>query len=205
MTLQKNRPSGSTTHWDDVVASLVPWVSPMLTPVVGEVPVGATSLSELLPGVGAFADPRTLQVGDTAIRARRFVIATGARPVQPDIPGLLSVPYFTTETIFDNTRKLTHLVIIGAGPMGLELALAHRRLGCDVTVVEPGKALPQADPELAEIALRRLRDEGVTLLDESAIVAIQARSQGIGVVIRNKDEPGTLDAMDGSAARVSRS
>jgi pyruvate/2-oxoglutarate dehydrogenase complex dihydrolipoamide dehydrogenase (E3) component len=63
-----------------------------------------------------------------------------------------------------------------------------------VTVVEPGRALPQADPELADIALRRLRDEGGVLLEESAIVAIQARSQGIGVVIRNQDEPGTLDA-----------
>jgi pyruvate/2-oxoglutarate dehydrogenase complex dihydrolipoamide dehydrogenase (E3) component len=149
---------------------------------------------DLIRGTGSFADPKTVVANDTEIKARRFVIATGARPVQPDIPGLLSVPYFTTETIFDNTRKLTHLVIIGAGPMGLELALAHRRLGCEVTVVEPGRALPQADPELAEIALRRLRDEGVRLLEESAIVAIQARSQGIGIVLRNRDEPGTLDA-----------
>jgi pyruvate/2-oxoglutarate dehydrogenase complex dihydrolipoamide dehydrogenase (E3) component len=149
---------------------------------------------DLIKGVGAFADPKTVKVDDTEIRARRFVIATGARPVQPDIPGLLAVPFFTTETIFDNTRKLTHLVIIGAGPMGLELALAHHRLGCEVTLVVPGRALPQTDPELAEIALRRLRDEGIALLEESAIVAIQARSQGIGVVIRNKDEPGTLDA-----------
>ncbi len=147
----------------------------------------------LVRGTGTFTDPRTLQAGDTRIRARRFVIATGARPVQPDIPGLLSVPYFTTETIFDNTRKLTHLVIIGAGPMGLELALAHRRLGCEVTVVEPGRVLPQADPELAEIAVRRLRDEGVPVLEQSTVVAIQARSQGIGVVIRDRDEPGTLD------------
>ncbi len=149
---------------------------------------------DLIKGVGSFADPRTLKVSDTEIKARRFVIATGARPVQPEIPGLLSVPYFTTETIFDNTRKLTHLVIIGAGPMGLELALAHRRLGCDVTVIEPGRALPQADPELAEIALRRFRDEGIRLLEESAIVAIQPRSQGIGIVIRNREETGTLDA-----------
>ncbi|MEO7223211.1 MAG: FAD-dependent oxidoreductase [Devosia sp.] len=149
---------------------------------------------DLLKGVGSFADPKTLKVGDTAIKARRFVIATGARPAPPDIPGLLAVPYFTTETIFDNTRKLTHLVVIGAGPMGLELALAYRRLGCDVTLVEQGRALSQADPELAEIALRRLREEGITLLEESAIVAIQARSQGIGVVIRNRDDPGTLDA-----------
>ncbi len=149
---------------------------------------------ELIKGVGAFSDPRTLKVDDTEIKARRFVIATGARQVQPDIPGLLSVPFFTTETIFDNTRKLTHLVIAGAGPMGIELALAHRRLGCEVTVIDPGRSLPQVDPELAEIALRRLRDEGVTLLEESAIVAIQARSQGIGVVVRARDESEQLDA-----------
>lgn len=148
---------------------------------------------DLLKGTGAFADPRTLKVGDTQIRARRFVIATGARPVQPDIPGLASVPFFTTETIFDNTRKLTHLAIFGAGPMGLELALAHRRLGCEVTVIEPGRALPQADPELAEIALRRLRDEGVRLLEEAAVVAVEARSQGIGVVVRDRDETTGLD------------
>jgi len=149
---------------------------------------------ELVRGTGAFADPQTLSVGDTAIRARRFVIATGASPLLPDIPGLFSVPYFTTETIFDNTRKLTHLVIAGAGPMSLELALSYRRLGCEVTVVEPGRALPAADPELAEIALRRLREEGVALLEAAAIVAINARSQGIGVVVRSGDEKLTLDA-----------
>ena len=144
--------------------------------------------------MGAFADPRTLRAGDTEIKARRFVIATGARLVQPDIPGLLSVPFFTTETIFDNTRKLTHLVIAGAGPTGVELALAHRRLGCEVTLIDPGKPLAQADPELSDIALRRLREEGVALLEESAIVAIQARSQGIGVVVRARDESQQLDA-----------
>lgn len=149
---------------------------------------------ELVSGTGAFADPKTLRVGEAEIRARRFVIATGASPVLPDIPGLFSVPYFTTETIFDNTRKLTHLVIVGAGPMGLELALSYRRLGCEVTVVEPDRALPAADPELAEIALRRLRDEGVALNERAAVVAIKARSQGIGVVMRTGEETLTLDA-----------
>lgn len=149
---------------------------------------------ELVRGTGAFADPNLLKAGDTEIKARRFVIATGAQLVQPDIPGLLSVPFFTSETIFDNTRKLTHLVIAGAGPMALELALAHRRLGCEVTVIEPGRALPHADPELAEIALRRLIEEGVAVHEESMVVAIQARSQGIGVVVRARDESVALDA-----------
>lgn len=149
---------------------------------------------ELIRGTGAFADPSTLRAGDTEIKARRFVIATGAHLVRPDIPGLLSVPYFTTETIFDNTRKLTHLVIAGAGPMGIELALAHRRLGCEVTLIDQGNALAHCDPELADIALSRLRDEGVVLHESSAVVAIQARSQGIGVVVRARDESIQLDA-----------
>ncbi|HVY51004.1 MAG TPA: FAD-dependent oxidoreductase [Devosia sp.] len=149
---------------------------------------------DLVRGAGTFIDPRTVKAGDVEIRARRVVIATGARPLLPDIPGLYSVPYFTTDTIFDNTRKLTHLVVAGAGPMGIELALSYNRLGCEVTVIEPGRALAQVDPELAEIALRRLREEGVKLHEESAIVAVQQRSQGIGVVVRGRDEPITLDA-----------
>jgi pyruvate/2-oxoglutarate dehydrogenase complex dihydrolipoamide dehydrogenase (E3) component len=149
---------------------------------------------EIVRGTAAFSDARTVRAGDTQIQARRFVIATGARTALPEIPGLYSVPYFTPETIFDNTRKLTHLVIVGAGPMGLELALSYLRLGAEVSVIDPGRAMPQTDPELAEIALRRLRDEGVRLYEESAIVAVQARSQGIGIVLRAKDEPLTLDA-----------
>lgn len=172
-------------HVAGVIASQAAEVAPTTLAAAG---------IDLIKGVGTFADSKTLKVNDTEIKARRFVIATGARPVQPDIPGLLSVPFFTTETIFDNTRSLPHLVIIGAGPMGVELALAHRRLGCEVTIVEPGRALAYADPELASIALRRLRDEGIALLDESAIVAIQSDEQGIGVVIRNRDEPAMLEA-----------
>lgn len=148
---------------------------------------------ELIKGTGAFADAKTLKAGDAEIRARRFVIATGAHSVVPEVPGLYSVPYFTAETIFDNTRKLTHLVIVGAGPMALELALSYRRLGADVTVVETGRALPFSDPELAEVALRRLRDEGVTMHQESAIVALHSRSQGIGVTIRAGEDMQTLD------------
>ena len=149
---------------------------------------------ELVKGSAAFSDPRTVKAGDTEIRARRFVIATGARTSLPEIPGLFSVPYFTPETIFDNTRKLTHLVVIGAGPMGIELALSYNRLGCEVSVVEPGRALAHADPELADVALRRLRDEGVKLYEETGIIAVQARNQGIGVVIRGAEDPLTLDA-----------
>ncbi len=149
---------------------------------------------ELVSGTGRFLDARTVATGEATIRARRFVIATGAGLVVPDLPGLQSVPYFTTETIFDNTRKLTHLVIVGAGPMGLELALSYRRLGSDVTLVEPGRVLSQSDPELAEIALRRLRDEGVVIHEQAQVMAITGRSQGIGVNVRSGDAMLALDA-----------
>ena len=149
---------------------------------------------ELVAGSASFSDPATVNAGDTRIRARRFVIATGARSSLPDLPGLLAVPHFTPDTIFDNTRKLTHLVVIGAGPMGVELALAYRRLGAEVTIIEAGNALAQSDPELADIALRRLRDLGITLHEGSAVSAIHARSQGIGIDIRAGDEMSALDA-----------
>ena len=143
---------------------------------------------EFVRGTGHFTDPRTVQAGDVTIEARKYVIATGARSVLPDVPGLLGVPYFTTETIFDNTRKPEHLLILGAGPTGLEIGLSYRRLGAAVTIVDTGKALASCDPELAEIALRRLRDEGVVLHESSAVVSIQGRNEAIGATIRAGDD-----------------
>ena len=149
---------------------------------------------DILAAEARFVDNRTVSAGETLIRARRFLIATGARPVLPGIPGLDSVPYFTTETIFDNTRKLTHLVVIGGGPHGLEIAQAYARLGTAVTVVEAGQPLAGHDPELAEVALRRLEEEGVVLRPATTVTAILARSMGIGVAIRADDAETVLDA-----------
>src|SRR5690606_34042607 len=101
---------------------------------------------------------------------------------------------FTTETIFDNTRKLTHLVVIGAGPVGLEIAQAYRRLGTDVTVIEAGQPLAQSDPELADIVLQRLRDEGVDIRPNTEVTSITARSMGIGVAIKSGEAEQLLDA-----------
>lgn len=150
--------------------------------------------AEIVRAEGKFIDPRTLSAGDKLIRARRFVIATGSRSLLPQIPGLASVPYFTTETIFDNTRKLTHLVIIGAGSVGLELAQAYHRLGAQISVIEPGRPLPDSDPELADVALRRMREEGVDIRADTEVVQIQARSQGIGIVVRSGERDQMLDA-----------
>lgn len=149
---------------------------------------------DLLVGEGHFLDRRTLAVGEQRIRARRFVIATGSQPLTPDIAGLAEVPFFTSTSIVDNPRKLTHLVIIGAGPVGTELAQAFRRLGSEVTLIDRATPLAGYDPELVDVALRQLTAEGVTVRPATEVVAVQPRSLGIGVVIRSATGEEVLDA-----------
>ncbi|MGC9420383.1 MAG: dihydrolipoyl dehydrogenase family protein [Rhodovulum sp.] len=114
---------------------------------------------------GRFLNDRELEAGGDVIRARRFVIATGSRPVVPPIPGLDTVPYLTNETLFDLRDRPGHLIVIGGGPIGVEMAQAHRRLGAQVTVIEGDRALNREDPELAAIVLDRLRAEGIRILE----------------------------------------
>ncbi|MCB1367031.1 MAG: FAD-dependent oxidoreductase [Rhodobacteraceae bacterium] len=135
----------------------------------------------VIEAYGRFLSPRELQAGDTVIRARRFVIATGSSPLVPPIPGLDKVPYLTNETIFANIDLPDHLIIIGGGPIGLEMAQAHRRLGAKVTVLEGMKALGKDDPELATIALDRIRAEGVTIIEGATVTEVRGKSGAISV------------------------
>lgn len=130
---------------------------------------------------GRFIAHDKLQAGDTVIRARRFVIATGSRPFVPPIPGLGDVPYLTNETLFDLRERPEHLLIIGGGPIGLEMAQAHRRLGCKVTVIEAAKALGNDDPEAASHLLDHLRDEGVEILEGTAVTGVSGEAGNITV------------------------
>ena len=117
---------------------------------------------------GRFTGPQTVEAGPHEITARRIIVATGSGPFVPPIPGLDSVPHYTNENIFDLRDQPEHLVIIGAGPIGLEMAQAHRRLGSQVTVIEAGKALGKDDPEIAAIALEKMRAEGIEILEGAA-------------------------------------
>ena len=123
---------------------------------------------------GQFISPTELQAGDDVIRARRFVIATGSHALVPPIPGLDGVPYLTNETIFGLRERPAHLVIIGGGPIGMEMALAHRRLGCAVTVIEGARALGRDDPEAAAVVLAQLRAEGVVILEGQAVTQVSS-------------------------------
>lgn len=130
---------------------------------------------------GRFTGHDTVQAGAYQITARRFVIATGSRPAVPPIPGLSETPYLTNETLFDLRERPCHLVIIGGGPVGLEMAQAHRRLGCEVTVLEGEKALGREDPELAAIALDGLRAEGIRLVEGAKVSEVSGSAGAIAV------------------------
>ncbi len=146
----------------------------------------------VIRGQGRFIDKKTLEADGQKIRARRFVVATGSRPLIPPIPGLETVSYLTNETIFDLTRKPAHLIIIGAGPVGLELAQAHRRLGCTVTVIEARDPLADHDAELVAITLRRIVADGVTLKTRTEITGIAPHGSGVTVTFRQGDEETTI-------------
>ena len=134
---------------------------------------------------GKFISPTEVQAGDNVISARRIVIATGSRPFVPPIPGVDSVPYETNETIFDLRDQPEHLIIIGGGPIGMEMAQAHVRLGSKVTVLEGAKALGKDDPELAAIALERLRAEGIDIIEGALAEKIEGSAGKI--TIHTKD------------------
>jgi pyruvate/2-oxoglutarate dehydrogenase complex dihydrolipoamide dehydrogenase (E3) component len=124
-----------------------------------------------------FTGPREVEAGGQTIRARRFVIATGSRPLVPAIQGVDTVPYLTNETIFALRDRPRHLIVIGGGPIGMELAQAHRRLGCEVTVVEGARVLGREDPELAAQVTAALQAEGVRLVEGQPVVRL-AGSEG---------------------------
>jgi pyruvate/2-oxoglutarate dehydrogenase complex dihydrolipoamide dehydrogenase (E3) component len=141
----------------------------------------------VIAGAARFADAQTVMVGDEIeIKARRFVIATGSSPSLPPIPGLQRTPHLTNETVFDLTTRPAHLVVIGAGPLGLELAQAFRRLGSAVTALDAGMPLAREDPECAGVVLEALVREGVDLRSSVAVARVEPADGKVRVVVRGE-------------------
>ena len=149
----------------------------------------------VIHATGRFLDKKTVAAGDYRITARRFVIATGSSPLVPPIPGLEQVAYFTNETIFDNSSKLDHLLVIGAGPSGLELAQAYLRLGSRVTVLEAKKPMGREDPELAALLLKALRDEGLVIRDDTSVDRVEGAPGALRITLMTR---GRSEVVDGS-------
>ncbi|MEQ8246519.1 MAG: FAD-dependent oxidoreductase [Alphaproteobacteria bacterium] len=144
---------------------------------------------------GRFTGPGVLVAGPHTVRARRFVIATGSSPLVPPIDGLDAVPYMTNETVFANQSCPRHLLVVGGGPIGLELAQAHRRLGAQVTVVEMSRFLPRDDEEAAEVVVARLRAEGIELFSGAQVKAVSATNGDIRLTI---EKDGAVSQIVGS-------
>ena len=148
----------------------------------------------VIRGHAKFKDRRIVVVGDTyEIRARRFVIATGSTPALPPIPGLDEGPYLTNETVFDLTERPDRLVVIGAGPIGLEMAQAFRRLGSAVTVLEAAAPLAKDDPECATIVLDQLEREGIVIRSGVKVVRVKHASGSAAVTFQGAGGEETIE------------
>jgi pyruvate/2-oxoglutarate dehydrogenase complex dihydrolipoamide dehydrogenase (E3) component len=154
----------------------------------------------VIAGEARFKDADTVVVssdrGDYEIHARRFVVATGSSPLIPEIAGLEKAGYLTNETIFDLTERPGHLIVVGGGPLGMELAEAYRRLGAEVTVLEAARVLCGEDPELAAVVRDALRREGVVVHERARVVGVERKVDG-GIRARAETEAGML-AIEGT-------
>lgn len=153
--------------------------------------LGAT----VIQGTARFTGRSEVVADGRTIRARRFVIATGSAPAIPPIPGLENTPYLTNETVFDLRTLPYHLIIIGGGAIGCELAQAYRRLGAKVTVLTLA-FLEKEDPELAKIVLDRLRAEDVWLYDRVAVSSVAYTDNHFTVNVRH--DAGRMETVRGS-------
>lgn len=139
-----------------------------------------------------FTGRREVVAGDARVRARRFVIATGSTPAVPPIPGLDGVPYLTNETIFELAERPEHLVVIGGGPIGAELAQAQCRLGARVSLLEMARVLGKDDPQVTAVARKRLIEDGVEIHEGIAIKAVARDGNAIAVTIEENGAETTL-------------
>ena len=135
-----------------------------------------------------FIGPRTIEAAGQQIHAKRLVIATGSRAAVPPIPGIDQVPVYTNENIFELTQAPEHLVIIGGGPIGVEMAQAHRRLGSKVTVLEGLTIMNKDDPDAVALVRERIEHEGVTVREGVKVTQVTARGNGVVVTLDDGSE-----------------
>jgi pyruvate/2-oxoglutarate dehydrogenase complex dihydrolipoamide dehydrogenase (E3) component len=146
-----------------------------------------------------FVGAQEIEADGRRIHARRIVVATGSSPALPPIPGLAEVPHLTNETVFDLTERPEHLIVIGGGPIGCELAQAHRRLGAAVTILELFSILPKDDPAAVGVVRDQLRADGIDLREQVEVKAVARGGNGIALTI---EEAGAEQRIEGSHVLV---
>jgi pyruvate/2-oxoglutarate dehydrogenase complex dihydrolipoamide dehydrogenase (E3) component len=152
---------------------------------------------EVVFGAGRFIDSGRFEVEGRTLTAKRFVIATGSRPALPPIPGLDITPFLTNETLFELREPVPRLVILGAGPIGMEMAQAFRRLGSEVEVLDSAEqVLPKEDRDLSALVERQLTEEGVRL--SLGCEALEAVPVPNGIQLTVRDPTGAQRRIEGS-------
>ncbi|HEY7300914.1 MAG TPA: FAD-dependent oxidoreductase [Xanthobacteraceae bacterium] len=151
----------------------------------------------VVEGAARFKGRGTVAVGEAIdIKARRFVIATGSLPASPHIDGLEAIPHLNEDTIFDLDRCPRHLIVIGAGPIGLELAQAFHDFGAKVTVLDAMRPLASEDSECARIVLDQLARDGIEVLAGVTVTRVEPSVSGIRVLFSDRDQERKIEATD---------
>ncbi len=166
---------------------------------------------EIIEGEARFLDARTIQVGHTVLRAKTFLLATGARPRIPAIAGLAEIPFHTYQSIFDNDRLPASMIVVGGGPIGMEIAQAYRRFGVQVTIVA-AQLLPKDEPEVSETMARVFEREGIHWIrgcvravrkESGAVVAVSDSGEARGeMLFIGSGRAPVVDALDPGKAGV---
>lgn len=147
--------------------------------------------AKVLFGNPVFTDDHMVAINGQIISAKNWIIATGSSPAVPSLPGLASIPYWTNQTVFDQRRLPARLIILGGGPVGLELGQAFVRLGSKVTIIEAmEQILGQEDKDVAAIIGKKLEDEGCTILTSTKALSVEYVQSVINLTIVNGGEEG---------------
>lgn len=144
----------------------------------------------VIKATARFLDPGTVEAGGERIKARRFVIATGSRAAVPPVPGLTEAGYLTNENVFELTERPEHLIVIGGGPIGIELAQSFRRLGSRVTVIEKFGILARDEPEAVEVVRAALKRDGVILIEKVGVSEVKRAGDIVTVTLDGDSEIG---------------
>ena len=160
-------------HVSQVIAGIAPHDSPERFRGLGV---------EVVEDYARFTSPTRVEGGGVVVEAKYTVVSTGSSAFIPPIPGLDKTPFHTNETIFEDTTLPKHLIVIGGGPIGVEMAQAHRRLGAKVTLIEAAPSIMiRDDKALVGILRQRLLDEGITVVEGAGVTAVSGRKRNISV------------------------
>jgi pyruvate/2-oxoglutarate dehydrogenase complex dihydrolipoamide dehydrogenase (E3) component len=168
--------TGVRAHVDGAIAAIAPNDSEERFRAMGVTVVRATA---------RFAERRIIDAGGRRYHFRRAVVAAGSSAIIPPIPGLAEIPFLTNDTLFCLDEPPGHLLILGGGPIGLEMAQAHARLGCRVTVIEAATIAGREDPECTAPLRATLLAEGVTLREASRVRAAEPDPEGVALLLED--------------------